>query len=151
MEEVRQCCDCGLVKPLSDYYKCKKCRCKMCECARVSKHRADNAEHFRDYDRGRRTKACVTPEVWSEHIESRRKYTIKYRETNPKKFAAHQAIRKAIKSGVLVPGECEICGDGQVHGHHDDYDKPLVVRWLCVEHHKAWHLENGEGANAHQE
>ena len=42
---------------------------------------------------------------------------------------------------------CEICGDSIVEAHHDDYSKPLEVRWLCQSHHKQWHAENGEGLN----
>lgn len=149
-EEVyRICCDCKLSKPLSDYYKCKKCRCKLCEANRVRRHRADNAERFREYDRQRRTKEFLSPEEWEAHIQSRYDYTVKYRETNPKKFRAHRKVAVAIKGGRLVPGPCEVCGNADVHGHHDDYNAPLAVRWLCSEHHKAWHLENGEGANAH--
>lgn len=90
----------------------------------------------------------VTPEEWEEHIRKRYDYTVKYREENPKKWTAHKAVAKMIKNGC-IPGQCEICESEDVHGHHDDYDKPLSVRWLCQEHHVAWHLENGEGANAH--
>ena len=57
---------------------------------------------------------------------------------------------KAIKRGTLVPGPCEVCGitgtmeDGRniVQAHHDDYNKPLDVRWLCQEHHHEWHKSN---------
>lgn len=146
---TRVCCDCKIAKPLSDYYKCKKCRCKLCEAARVRRHRAANVDYFRAYDRGRRTKEFVTAEEWAEHIKVRYSRTVKYREENPKKWSAHQKVGKAIRSGQLVPQPCEQCGNTDVHGHHDDYDKPLEVRWLCSEHHIAWHLENGEGANAH--
>ncbi|UOF80573.1 putative hnhc nuclease [Caudoviricetes sp.] len=35
---------------------------------------------------------------------------------------------------------CEVCGtDNKVHRHHDDYSKPLQVRFLCPKHHKAIH------------
>lgn len=150
MEEGRKCCDCGIVKPLSDYYKCKRCRCKLCEAARVRKHRAANVERFRDYDKQRRSKELLTPEEWEAHIRKRYDYTVKYRETNPKKLRTHQAVARAVGKGTLIPKPCEICGEVEnVHAHHDDYAKPLVVRWLCSEHHIAWHLENGEGANAH--
>jgi hypothetical protein len=33
---------------------------------------------------------------------------------------------------------CEICG-AKAEAHHDDYTKPLEVRWLCFKHHREWH------------
>lgn len=64
---------------------------------------------------------------------------------------AHDIVEKAIKRGALVPkSECEICGssgafkDGRnsIQAHHDDYNKPLEVRWLCQKCHHNWHKEN---------
>jgi hypothetical protein len=69
-------------------------------------------------------------------------------ETKPKAVYARQVIRNEIKRGRLKRGLCEVCGtDFAVHGHHDDYNRPLVVRWLCGVHHKEWHERNGPGAN----
>jgi len=48
---------------------------------------------------------------------------------------AHNKVHYAMKTGKLVKGVCEICGCSDVHAHHDDYDRPLEVRWLCVKHH----------------
>lgn len=33
---------------------------------------------------------------------------------------------------------CEICG-AKAEAHHEDYNKPLEVRWLCFKHHREWH------------
>lgn len=70
-------------------------------------------------------------------------------DKNVIKRAAHIMVGNALKGGRLIKMPCEICEDRNSHGHHDDYAKPLEVRWLCDTHHNEWHTENGEGANAH--
>jgi len=70
----------------------------------------------------------------------------RYRERNPEKHAAHLALTRALRRGAIVRQSCERCGVDRVEGHHDDYSKPLEVRWLCKRHHLAAHggrLENG--------
>jgi hypothetical protein len=66
----------------------------------------------------------------------------RWRETHPIREAAHQAVARALKSGALVRQPCEECArhDG-VEAHHEDYTKPLTVRWLCRFHHLARHRE----------
>lgn len=73
-----------------------------------------------------------------------------YRERNPKKYKCHGKVAFAIKTGILIRQPCEICKDNHSVAHHDDYDKPLEVRWLCDYHHKQWHKYNGEGRNANE-
>ncbi|MCE9565783.1 MAG: hypothetical protein K8U57_27475 [Planctomycetes bacterium] len=66
------------------------------------------------------------------------------------KAAAWAEVKNAIARGDLLPSPCEVCGipirapDGwrQVEAHHDDYTKPLEVRWLCRKHHIEWHRKN---------
>lgn len=55
---------------------------------------------------------------------------------------ASTIVRRAIKSGALRAMPCEVCGSNNVEAHHDDYNAPLNVRWLCREHHLAWHKDN---------
>lgn len=61
---------------------------------------------------------------------------------------AQNMVEKAIKKGTLIAPElCSICGlpskfkDGRngIQAHHDDYNKPLEVRWLCQKCHHDWH------------
>jgi hypothetical protein len=67
-----------------------------------------------------------------------------------RKQMVYRAYHAAIMDGTLVRGPCEVCGatknqDGSgIEGHHDDYSRPLKVRWLCEEHHIQWHRENGK-------
>lgn len=67
---------------------------------------------------------------------------IKQRQRFPERVAARAAVYSAIKSGSIVsPGHCESCATTgrRLNAHHDDYSKPLVVRWLCTGCHAAWH------------
>lgn len=66
-------------------------------------------------------------------------------------------VQAAVKSGRLVKQPCEVCGElpawtgepskpgayATVVAHHDDYSKPLDVRWLCRWHHAEHHRLQG--------
>ena len=52
---------------------------------------------------------------------------------------AHRRVRAAIRDRELTPKPCEVCGTAKVVAHHDDYDKPLEVHWLCSSHHHEAH------------
>jgi len=51
-------------------------------------------------------------------------------------------VQSAIKSGKLKKDCCEVCGNKKVDAHHDDYNFPFEVRWLCRTHHALWHETN---------
>lgn len=63
-----------------------------------------------------------------------------WRRANPLKYFAHLAVHQAISSGKLLRQPCEVCGVETVDAHHDHYDKPLNVRWLCRRHHTKLHF-----------
>jgi hypothetical protein len=44
-----------------------------------------------------------------------------------------------IKRGIIIKQPCSVCGDPKVEGHHEDYNKPLEVVWLCRPCHMAHH------------
>ena len=67
-------------------------------------------------------------------------------EKTPKQVhVAHKKTEWAIESGALVRQPCELCGAIKVDAHHDDYSKPLEVRWLCRKHHLLHHRYTSPG------
>lgn len=137
---MKICIKCGGLKPLDDFYKhggmsdghlnkCKEC-CKAAD----KQRRADKPEEIRAYDRERGNR--VSPEQRAE-----------YRKKYPIKIKAHKAVETAVRRGDLLKQPCEVCGSDNSMAHHDDYAKPLEVRWLCQVHHKEWHSVHGEGRN----
>lgn len=54
------------------------------------------------------------------------------------KANARAYAREYQARGLLVPHPCEVCG-ASAQKHHEDYSRPLDVRWLCREHHLAVH------------
>lgn len=53
---------------------------------------------------------------------------------------ARRVAYNAFRRGELKRLPCETCGTTKnLHAHHDDYSKPLEVRWLCADHHREHH------------
>lgn len=50
--------------------------------------------------------------------------------------------KRAYYRGEITRKPCERCGSENSEKHHDDYSKPLEVRWLCRKCHCEWHTEN---------
>lgn len=62
-------------------------------------------------------------------------------------FKKRDFARLAAQQAHPNPKPCEFCGATEnIHRHHDDYDKPLEIRWLCASCHKRFHLEQMKGA-----
>lgn len=60
--------------------------------------------------------------------------------TAKEKNRARSAVSGAVRNGTLVRQPCEVCGAEKTDAHHDNYDEPLGVRWLCRKHHRAVHV-----------
>ncbi len=59
---------------------------------------------------------------------------------DPVKYEAYRLVRAERKKGFLIPEPCEVCGStDNIQGHHDDYNKPLELRWLCRSCHAIYH------------
>jgi hypothetical protein len=73
-------------------------------------------------------------------IERDRRERAGKRIVSTKQTRAYQAVQYALKRGRLIRSPCEICKTEPVEAHHDDYSKPLDVRWLCRQHHAIHHV-----------
>lgn len=69
--------------------------------------------------------------------EFRKNYS--YTEEDRLKNNARSYLRVYIRRGKVARGLCEVCGDPKTVGHHNDYTKPLQVKWLCKKHHLEIH------------
>jgi hypothetical protein len=136
--KTKRCRECRELKPIEQFYKHKQMadghlnKCKNCVCSRIRAYRRNN-DSVREYDRER----AKTPKVKARIREN----TIRWRKQNPDKYRAQTAIGNAVRDGKLKKQPCEICGSMRAHAHHDDYAKPLEVRWLCPKHHIRGHHE----------
>lgn len=94
-------------------------------------------------------------EMYWEDPEPERKRRALYRRTHfeitaidrdPFKERARRMLRESVRAGkVAKPKQCEQCGaNGVIHGHHEDYSKPLDVQWLCVRCHGEAHRKYPE-------
>ena len=81
--------------------------------------------------------------------EMSKKHRARAREYERAKYANDDDFRRikrarnvlclAVSRGKVIRKACEVCGFYPAEGHHDDYSRPLDVRWLCKEHHEAHH------------
>ena len=122
-------------------------RCRECEYKRFSiwakgdgrKKRKSSVLKYQATEKGKQAKK-----------RAGKKFANRDRESSPLKYLAHKKLASYVRNGrIIKPDSCETCGlsDVRIHGHHDDYAKPLEVRWLCSKCHTKWHKENGQGLN----
>lgn len=139
MVRSKECFKCKIVKPIEQFYKHSAMadghlnKCIDCAKLDVKQHRENNIERIREYDRQR------------AKTDSRIRYAIevsrRWRTEDSRRTKSHNAVARAIKSGVLQRMPCEVCSKADTHAHHDDYDQPLQVRWLCPACHSQHHKE----------
>ena len=147
----KTCNRCNVAKPLEEFYKHPKQAngrmgtCKDCHRAAVQVRYIDKMkdEDWREGElfRQRVKTAKTRSDGRTSNKEIIRRSRKAWQERNEEKRRAHNAVSNAVRDGRLEKKPCEICGNPDSQGHHEDYSKPLDVRWLCVRHHADRHLE----------
>lgn len=150
---MKTCFKCGSEKPLTEFYRHPKMsdgrlgKCKECTKRDVQKNREKRHEYYVEFDRARgmlphrvaaRKEYSQTPAGKVAIARARRKQT----HLHPDKYLAHTMVGNAIRDGRLLRKPCERCGSNQlIHAHHERYDRPLDVTWLCRSCHVQRHRE----------
>jgi hypothetical protein len=133
---MKTCFKCGKEKELEEFYRHSAMgdgrlgKCKACTKKDVAENYRKNIEHYVAYEKQR----FKSPERKQQLL----KYQQSRRIKSPGKYKCHTAVSNAIKDGKLIKQPCEVCGT-KAEAHHDDYSKPLDVRWLCRKHHLEHH------------
>lgn len=148
---MKTCKKCLQQKPITEFYKQKRMLdgrlsfCISCVKERIVRHRLENIERIKEYDRNRpNAKERARKNQLRDNRISKRISGEKWRMRNKEKKYAHGLVAKAIKSGRLLKKPCEVCGNPKSNGHHEDYSKPLDVIWLCHTHHVEAHKRINE-------
>ena len=143
------CNICGTNSDEVAFYKGVTSRCKDCHKQKVRENRAEKADYYRDYDAKRfqndpkvraRHRRYQQTEAGKASMTAARQ---KWQQDNPDKRAAHVILGNAVQSGRKEkPDTCQVCGSKhrKIHGHHEDYTKPLDVVWCCPQCHHDIHV-----------
>lgn len=64
---------------------------------------------------------------------------VAYRRRSRFKRNVRDKVYCAVKKGTLIKQPCCKCGNEKAEAHHEDYNKPLEIIWLCKQCHAALH------------
>lgn len=136
---LRRCVVCQEELPTTEFYKHPhglygvQSKCKPCMRIYMRQHRLSKREYYRKYD--------------SDRYQMGRK--IVTRDEKKKRATAMVNIR--VQRGTMdKPTQCSRCDStDRIEAHHEDYDQPLVVTWLCRLCHADHHATEKLRADAH--
>lgn len=136
------CCDCKKVKENPKVGYCLECHARRdrewrVKTGRSKKNRTGKCACGKDFAKGDRgyCPACRN----AKSAAYKRAHPLTKKEDKFKKWIRFTTYT-AVKRGYLEKLPCEVCGEVEkVDAHHDDYQQPLKVRWLCKQHHLEHH------------
>jgi len=131
------CKICKIDKPATDFYKRIRTQCKKCFLIKQKIHRASPA--YREMSKAYFAKWKAKNSFWRNSYITEASY--KWKQDHPDGMKAHLKISYALRAGnIKKPLLCSNCHkQKRLSAHHDDYSKPLDVKWLCWSCHRLVH------------
>ena len=110
-------------------------------------HKEQAAKYAKEYREKNRDKINDRTKRWrNENITERREKQKLYARTKAAEYSGRNSVRqktrRAVANGILEKKPCENCGNPKAEIHHYDYNKPMLVSWLCKKCHAEWHRNN---------
>ena len=164
--QTKTCTKCENKKEITEFNKNIngiESRCKSCKADYDKKHYLLNRQKYlsasrknyyenrdrclieqkRYYNKNReRILSSTTPYKYLSDEEKLRRFhsNLEWRKRNHEKHKAHWTVQNGIKTGKLTKDTCFVCDcKKDIHAHHDNYDFPLEITWLCRSCHNMWH------------
>jgi len=136
---MKKCTKCGKEYPLESFGKDKRnndgriYECRICRAKYMKEYQDKNKDRLKEYRQEYKKR--------EKSIIKRRKNDKKHYKKNYYKLKARSLLRVGlIWNKIKKPNYCEHCGKKRkLEGHHEDYDKPREVIWLCNECHNILH------------
>ena len=135
----KRCNKCGIVKPITEFYKCRGMadgyfnQCKACKKIYADEYQAKNIDALRAKARERMRHP--------DRVKVANELTKLWVAADARRKKCHSKVKTEIKAGRLRRKPCIRCGNEKSEAHHEDYDKPLDILWLCRVCHKQRHKE----------
>lgn len=126
----KKCTQCKAPKSVADGFYTGMSQCKECHKSNVKARYREKLAENHAYEK-KRNKNPARRKAMLVYQQTRR-------EAHPDRYKARTAVGNALRDRRLFRQPCEACG-GKAQAHHDDYSKPLDVRWLCFRHHREHH------------
>lgn len=63
-------------------------------------------------------------------------------EERKRRKDARTKLNHYLRDKHIKRKPCEVCGNPKTEAHHDDYEKPFEIRWLCFKCHRKLHKAN---------
>jgi len=125
---MKICTKCKKKQPISEFHSDitkmsgLKSNCKTCVRAYIQANRISINEYNKQWFKS------PTGIKWARNRY--KKAMLEY----PQKIKARWMVRDKLEKEP-----CKICSSIPAQAHHSDYDKPLLVVWLCKTHHSMLH------------
>lgn len=140
-QKTKRCAKCGIRKTIDKFASWGTSnRCKECRAAYV---RSQHSTSYKPQPKFSVNRKNYSPAKALQNLIHKALY--------PQQVKTRRMLRKAILNGNIVrPLRCQLCWETgrRIEAHHNDYDKPLEVVWLCVRCHiaitprrRAWSLK----------